>query len=148
MAVSVGISLISVQTEYTEVIDSCQQKRAALMGRPRSQLRFTARSGHGAPDLWRAGGLTKDQRLLDLHHFFLLRLAHIFHLLDLTIGELLDFIQGAFLVVLGNFLVLHGLFNSIVAIAANVADSRSMFFQHFVQVFHQILAPVFGQWWN
>src|SRR5882762_10606766 len=34
---------------------------------------------------------------LDLHHFLLLHLAHVFHLLDLIVGELLDLLQGPLL---------------------------------------------------
>ena len=41
-------------------------------------------------------------RSLNLHHFFFFALAHLFHLLDFVVGQLLDFIHGPLLVVLGD----------------------------------------------
>jgi len=37
--------------------------------------------------------------LLELQDFLLFYLAHLFHLLDLVVGELLDFVDGALFVV-------------------------------------------------
>jgi hypothetical protein len=42
----------------------------------------------------------------DLHHFFLFALAHLFHLLDFVVGELLDLLERLLLVVFGDLLVL------------------------------------------
>jgi hypothetical protein len=47
----------------------------------------------------------RQEFLFDLHHFFLFCLAHLFHLLDLAVCELLNLIEGALLVVFGNLLV-------------------------------------------
>src|SRR5215469_12525182 len=56
--------------------------------------------------------------LLQFHHFLLFRLAHLFHLLDLAIGQLLNLIQGALLFVFGNLLVLQRLLDGVVSITA------------------------------
>ncbi len=44
-------------------------------------------------------------RLLELENFFFLALAHLFHLFDFVVGKLLDFVERALLIVLGDFLV-------------------------------------------
>src|SRR5258705_9001057 len=80
--------------------------------------------------------LTTDaRRLLNLHHFFLFGLAHLFHLLDLVVSQLLDFIHGPLSVVFGNVLVLHRLLDRIVAVTTDVAYRGAMLLEHFVQVF-------------
>src|SRR5271165_4056905 len=86
----------------------------------------------GCPELLSAADLTfgKLRRaLLQLQHFLLFALAHVFHLLDFAVGQLLNFVERALLFVLGNFLVLQRLFDGVVAVAANVANGRAMLFQ-------------------
>src|SRR5271154_3486009 len=84
---------------------------------------------------------SKVSPLFNLHYFFLFPFAHLFHLLDLVIGELLDLVDGALLIVFGNFLVFHGLLDAVVAVAANVADSGAVVLKHFVQVLDHVFAP-------
>ena len=49
------------------------------------------------------------------------------------------------LVVFADLLVLEQFLENLVGVAADVADSRAMVFQDFVQVLHHILAALFGE---
>src|SRR6267143_3199134 len=69
---------------------------------------------------------------LDLHHFLLLHLAHVFHLLDLIVGELLDLVEGPLPFVFGDLLVLHRLLDGVIAIAANVSHGGPMILEDLV----------------
>src|SRR5689334_17122981 len=55
-------------------------------------------------------GVAKDQRpttvLLNFHHFFFFGLAHVFHLLDFVVGQLLDLPGRALVFVFSDFLIL------------------------------------------
>src|SRR6185437_457408 len=82
---------------------------------------------------------------LYLHHFFFLRLAHLFHLLDFVVGKLLGLGAGALLFVFGDLLVLQSLLDGIVSVAADVADGSPIIFQHLVQVLHHLPAALFGE---
>src|SRR5208283_4635917 len=83
--------------------------------------------------------------LLEFQHFLLFALAHLFHLLNFVVGELLNFIECAFLVVFGNFLVLNRLLDGLVAVAADVANRGAMLFENPVQVLDHVLAALFGE---
>src|ERR1700675_2775111 len=83
--------------------------------------------------------------LLELQHFFFFGFAHLFHPLDFVVGELLDFVEGALLVVLGNLLVFHRLLDGVVTITTDVADCGAVFFENFMQMLDHVLAPLFGQ---
>src|ERR1035438_4200796 len=71
--------------------------------------------------------------LLELQNFFFFGFAHLFHLLDFVVGEFLDFVERALLVVLGNFLVFQRLLDGVVAVATDVAHRRTMLFENPVQ---------------
>src|SRR6185437_461937 len=77
----------------------------------------------------------------DLHHFRFLLLAHLFHALDLVVGELLHLVEGALLLIAGDGLVLRCLFDYIVAVAADVANSGAVVFKHAVEVLDHFLPP-------
>src|SRR5271165_2306434 len=62
--------------------------------------------------------VTEDHRgrgLLDFHDFFFFGLAHLFHLFDFVVGELLDLVERALLFVFGDLLVFEGLLDGVVA---------------------------------
>src|SRR3954463_5106080 len=82
--------------------------------------------------------------LLQLQDFLFLRLAHLFHLLDLVVGQLLNFIEGSLLVVLSDLLVFESLLDSVIAITTNVADSGAVLFQDPMQMLHHVLPPFLG----
>src|SRR5579864_3513356 len=82
---------------------------------------------------------------LNFHDFFFLGFAHLFHLLDLIVSELLDLFQRAALVIFRDFFVFQRLFDLIVTIAADVADGGAVFFQNLMQVFDHLLAALFSE---
>src|SRR5713101_4533919 len=83
----------------------------------------------------------EDTRLyLNLHHFLLFAFAHLFHLLDFVVGELLVFFHGALLVVFGDLFVLHRLLDGIVVVATDVANRGTVVFEHLVQMFDHVFA--------
>src|SRR5260370_12313370 len=95
---------------------------------------------------------TNDQRptpvLFDFHDFFFFRFAHLFHLLDFVVSELLNLFHGAFFFVFSDLLVLQRFLNGIVAVAADVADGGAMLLEDFVQMLHHFPAALFGQSWD
>src|ERR1700679_3702321 len=66
----------------------------------------------------------------DRQNLFLLRLEQLFHAFDLRVGELLNLIIRALLVVGRDQFVLGRLLYLVVAVAADVADRRLVVFQH------------------
>src|ERR1035438_194252 len=90
-------------------------------------------------------GLVRATPSLELQHFLFLGLAHLFHLLDFVVGELLNLVERALLVVFGDLLVLHRLLDRIVAVAAYVADGSAVLFQNPVQMLDHFLAALFGK---
>ena len=80
----------------------------------------------------------------DLHHFFLFRLAHVFHFLDFIIRKLLDFLERSFLIIFRDLLVFHGLLDCVIAIATDIAHCRAMLLQDFMKVLNHVLAAFFG----
>src|SRR6266567_7879498 len=109
------------------------------------------RNSSRSPGTSQHDALANDQRRttnnpsLYFHHFFFFRLAHVFHLLDLAIRQLLDLIHRALLFVLGNLFVLQRFLDRIVAVAADVADRSAVLFQNFVQMLHHFLTALFGK---
>src|SRR5215472_7861112 len=80
------------------------------------------------PCIWNQDdpSVTGRSALLQLEHLFLLRLAHLFHFLDLVIGQLLDLVERALLIVFGNLFVLHRLLDGVIAVTANISHRGAM----------------------
>src|ERR1700740_2884539 len=81
-----------------------------------------------------------ERTLLQLQNFLLFRLAHLFHLLNLVVSQLLNLIQRPLLFIFRNLLILERFFDRVISIAPYVSDGRAMLFQNLVQMFHHILA--------
>src|SRR5258706_6331401 len=77
----------------------------------------------------------------DLHDVRFLVLQHTGHFVDVLVGELLDLVEAALLVVLGDLVALQHLLELFVAVAADLADGGSRFLGHVVAAFDELLAP-------
>src|SRR5690242_14965230 len=83
-----------------------------------------------------------------LHHFGFLLFGHLFHALDLFVGQLLDLVEGALLFVLGDLLVLGRLFDQLIAVAPNIAHRGAVILKDAVQMLHHLASPFLGHRWH
>src|SRR5258708_28107866 len=79
------------------------------------------------------------------HQLFLFGLRHLFHLFDLVVGQLLDFIEGLALLVFADLFILHRLLDGLVAVAADIADCGAVIFEDLMKLLHHVFAALFGQ---
>jgi len=80
----------------------------------------------------------------DLHNFGFFLFCHLFHFFDFLVGELLDLVEGALLLVFGDFFVFGGFLDEVVAVAADVADGGAVIFEDAVEVLDDFLAAILG----
>src|SRR3954452_17962840 len=76
-----------------------------------------------------------------LHHFLLFTPRELFHPLDLFIGQLLNLIQRALLLVLGDPLLLRRLLARLVADAACISDASPMLLEKAIHALPHIPQP-------
>src|SRR2546430_2580495 len=88
--------------------------------------------------------LLRVSLLFYFHYFFFFRLAHVFHLLNFTVGKLLDFIHRALLLVLGDFFISECLLDRVIPFTAYIAHCGAMIFKHLVQMLHHFPSTFFS----
>src|SRR5215210_7009790 len=85
---------------------------------------------------------------LDAQDFLLFGSRQLVNLADVSIGELLHFVEPCALAVFGDGFVLQELLQAVVGVAANIAYGRAMLFGDLVHLLGQLLAALFRQRWN
>src|SRR5271155_738549 len=90
----------------------------------------------GAGQLIKSTEATRPTHQSDLQHFSFFVAAHLFHPTDFIVGEFLYFLEGALLLVLGNFLIFGRLLDEVVAVATDIAHRGAMVFERLVEVLH------------
>ena len=80
----------------------------------------------------------------DLHHVGFFFARELFHATNFFVGHLLNFFDGALLVVFADLLFFGELLEGVVAVATNVANSGAVLFEDAVEVFDDVAAAFFG----
>ena len=86
-----------------------------------------------------------DFPLADFHYFFFFGGAEIFDFFCFGVGELVQFVEGAFLFVLADLFFLFEFVDGFFEVAADVADGGAVIFEGFVNVLDEFLAALFGR---
>src|SRR5438105_8191717 len=91
---------------------------------------------------------SRTRTFLDGQDFLFLLFGDVFEFVDVVVGEFLDFRQAVLFVVLGNAFVLEHLLEVIVTVAADVTYSGAVIPKNLVNMFSELLPPIFGERWN